>query len=43
MAFTIGLKDFFSGLTRGFALFFTERNNYVTIANVPGLTDRKQY
>ena len=42
MAFLEGLKDFVSGLTRGFAIFFTERNDYVVTANVPGLSTRKQ-
>jgi len=42
MAFLNGLKDFAGGLTRGFALFFNERNDYVLTANVPGLTTRKQ-
>ena len=42
MAFLNGLKDFASGLTRGFALFFNERNNFVLTASVPGVSTRKQ-
>jgi len=42
MAFLVGLKDFLSGLTRGLALFFTERNDHVLTATTPGLTTRKQ-
>jgi len=42
MAFLIGLKDFAGGLTRGFALFFNERNEHVFTANVPGIFVRKQ-
>ncbi len=42
MAFLTGLKDFVDGLTRGFALFFSERNDYVITASVPGISARKQ-
>jgi len=42
MAFLNGLKDFASGLTRGFALFFNERNNFVLTASVPGISTCKQ-
>ncbi len=41
MVFFVGLKDFFGGLTRGFALFFTERNDHLIKATAPGLSGRK--
>jgi len=43
MAFLVGFKDFFGGLTRGFALFFTERNDHLIKATAPGLGDRNQF
>ena len=41
MTFFQGIKDFVAGLTRGLGLFFTERNDYVSTANLPGVTTRK--
>lgn len=41
MTFLVGIKDFFGGLTRGFGLFFTERNVHTLGATTPGLSARK--
>jgi len=38
MTFLQGFKDFLGGLSRGLGLFFTERNDFVTTANLPGVT-----
>ncbi len=43
MTFLIGLKDFFSGLTRGLSLFFTERNDHLISATTPGLIGQKRH
>ncbi len=37
MTFLQGFKDFVGGLVRGFGLFFTERNDFVTTAHIPGV------
>ena len=41
MTFISGLKDFVSGLTRGFALFFNERNDHVITASIPSISTGK--
>jgi len=37
------LKEITSGLTRGFALFFCERSDFVSTAHLPSVSTRKQH
>ena len=41
MTFFVNFRDFIGGLTRGFGLFFTERNDHIISVTNPGLSGRK--
>ena len=43
MAFFQILKEITSGLTRGFALFFCERSDFVSTSHLPSVSARKHY